>query len=355
MAGAQKRLLIVKLGAIGDCVMTVPAAHAMHRQGHAVEWVCSQAVAPVLRLYPWITLHVVDDRPLLRGSAMERAKAMMSLWRMLSRRTYDVCATLYFDRRYRALTLPVRAERKFLLSKTDRAYMLLPGRHHTDEYYRLLSGRPDDETPTQLAPVMPDGLPENPVPRVAGKRRAVIVSGGARNMMRDDALRRWPVEEYVVVADALVQRGFEVVLAGGPDDTWTVPYFAHLPVTDVTGKLSLVETISLFASAEVTVTHDTGPLHLAGMTRTALVTVFGPVDPHGRLPHRANAVALWGGEGFACRPCYDGRDYAPCTHNGCIRQITPAMVLAQIERLLDSPEPLPPQVMLPSATGLVTL
>jgi heptosyltransferase-2 len=334
MPSQAPRLLLVKFGAIGDCIMAIPAAYAMHQTGYEVDWVCGQAVAPVLTLYPWINLHVVDDRALLHGSLSERISGVLALWRTISRQNYEVCATLYYDSRYKLLTLPVRAKRKVMLSKTDRATMLLPGRHHADEYARIVTGRTDDVTPTQFAPARVPSLPPSPLPRIAGKARVVIVPGGARNMMRDDALRRWPVESYVLVAKALIARGYEVVLAGGPDDAWTSPSFAGLAVTDVIGSHSLVETVALFESADVTITHDTGPLHLAGITRTGLVAIFGPTDPRGRLPQRANCVALWGGEGFACRPCYDGRDYAPCHNNGCIQQITAAMVFTETETIL---------------------
>jgi heptosyltransferase-2 len=348
-----KRLLIVKFGAIGDVVMAIPGAWAMHCEGYSVEWLCSETVAPVLRLYPWIMPIVVDDRKLLRGSAAERATAMLGLWRRLAGKRYDVCATLYYDRRYRLLTLPGRAKRKLMLNKTDRATQLLPGRHHTDEYARILLGRADTETPTQLAPVIAEGLPANPLPRIAGKRRIVIVAAGARNTLRDDALRRWPVESYVALAETLLAVGHEVVLAGGPDDKWAREYFRGVAITDVTATLSLVEMLALLDSADVTVTHDTGPLHLAGLTSTAIVTIFGPTDPHGRLPQRANCVALWGGEGYACRPCYDGRDYADCSHNGCIREITPQMVAEQVEQLLVAGVALAPQVFEPKS--LVTI
>jgi heptosyltransferase-2 len=350
---AVKRLLIVKFGAIGDVVMAIPGAWAMHCEGYSVEWLCSDAVAPVLWLYPWITPIAVDDRKLLRGSAAERLAAMLGLWRRLAGRRYAVCSTLYYDRRYRLLTLPVRAASRVMLSKLNRATQLLPGRHHTDEYARILLGRADSETPTQLAPVRAEGLPANPLPRVAGKRRIVLVAAGARNTLRDDALRRWPVENYVALAETLLGAGHEVVLAGGPDDLWASEHFHGLAVADVTGTLSLVEMLALLDSADVTVTHDTGPLHLAGLTSTAIVTVFGPTDPHGRLPQRSNCVALWGGEGYACRPCYDGRDYADCSHNGCIREITPAMVAAQVEQLLVPGVALAPRVIEPKS--LVTI
>ena len=181
---------------------------------------------------------------------------------------------------------------------------------------------------------------------------------GARNLLRDDALRRWPLENYVALAAALLKAGHEVILAGGPDDTWASTSFTHLSVTDIIGKYSLLETLALLNSAAVTVTHDTGPLHLAGITSTAIVAIFGPTDPRGRLPQRANTVALWGGEGFACRPCYDGRDYAPCLNNGCMQQITPAMVLGEIQTLLTAQrnnQPHPPRVRTPKHTPFASL
>jgi heptosyltransferase-2 len=356
--GVAPRALIVKLGAIGDVVMAIPAAYALHREGYAIDWVASMMVAPVLRLYPWVNVIEVDERALLRGGGFTRMHGVIALWRRLGRTRYEISATLYYDRRYRLLTAGVRARRKIMLSETDRRFALLPGRHHTDEFARILLGRKDSETPFHMAPVRAKGLPSSPLARDGARQRVVIAPAGAKNLMRDDALRRWPVESYVQVAAELIERGVEVVLVGGPDDAWASPSFAGLGMTDLIGKLSLVETLALMESAEVTVTHDTGPLHLAGITSTAIVTIFGPTDPHGRLPQRENCVALWGGEGFACRPCYDGRDYAPCEHNGCVQQVTPAMALVEIERMLEAKKAgagLLPRVVVPEHTPLVKL
>jgi heptosyltransferase-2 len=214
----------------------------------------------------------------------------------------------------------------------------------------------DNETPSQLAPIFIEGLPPNPIARIWGKTRIVLVPAGARNSLRDDPLRRWPVERYVETAAALLSLGHEVILAGGPDDRWATTLFKGLAVTDKIGQLSLLETLALLDSADVTVVHDTGPLHMAGITSTAIVAIFGPTDPRGRLPQRANTVALWGGEGFACRPCYDGRDFAPCENNGCMQQITVAMVLEEVDALLTAVREgreHPPLVRVPPHTPLL--
>ena len=352
------RVLIVKLGAIGDAIMAIPAAFQLHSAGHSVDWVCGPAVLPILRLYPWIRPIVADEQHLLRGSTVQRMRELARLWRSLRRLSagepYALIATLYYDRRYRLLALPVRARRRLQLSPHDRAYRLLPGRHHTDELARILLRRPDQVLPTGLPPVpVPrEALPECPLP-ASRRPRVVLVPAGARNLLADDVLRRWPAENYVRLAGMLLERGLEVVLVGGPGDEWVQPLFASLPVIDFIGKLSLPETLALLDSAEVTVTHDTGPLHLAGLTRSGIVALFGPTNPREKLPQRPGAVALWGGEGFACRPCYDGRTFAPCPANDCLRQLTPEQVLEEVLSILKDRADgvlLAPQVRVPAST-----
>ncbi len=352
------RVLIVKLGAIGDAIMAIPAAFQLHSAGHSVDWVCGPAVLPILRLYPWIRPIVADEQHLLRGSTVQRMRELARLWRSLRRLSegepYALIATLYYDRRYRLLALPIRARRRLQLSPHDRALRLLPGRHHTDELARILLSRPDQVLPTGLPPVpVPrEALPECPLP-ASRRPRVVLVPAGARNLLADDVLRRWPAENYVRLTGMLLERGFEVVLIGGPGDEWVQSLFASLPVIDFIGKLSLPETLSLLDSADITVTHDTGPLHLAGLTRTGIIALFGPTNPREKLPQRPGAVALWGGEGFACRPCYDGRTFAACPANDCLRQLTPEQVLEEVLSMLKDRADrmlVAPQVRVPAST-----
>ncbi len=345
--------LLIKFGAIGDVVMAIPAAHQLHLAGYTIDWVCGGAVAPILAAYDWIRPIVADDRAILLGSRTAKLVALSEVWRALPQLRYDLCATLYYDSRYKLLALPVRAKRKLMLSTTDRATRLIPGRHHTDEYARILLGREDGVRPTSLPPVRPDRIPLSPVVRSSSNPQVILAPAGARNMFRDDALRRWPIELYVDLARDLTARGYDVTLIGGPEDGWASPMFAGVPVQNRIGSFTLLETLGLLDQSDVLVTHDTGPLHLAGLTSVGVVSIFGPTDPYGRLPRRANTVALWGGEGFACRPCYDGRDYAPCADNACMRQISPRMAAEQVLAVLHqrSTAPRPPRIVTLESKG----
>jgi len=356
----MNRVLMIKFGAIGDVVMAIPAAYAMHQAGAEVDWVCGAQVLPLLELYPWVRPIVVDDRTLFHGTAAERFGVLMGLWRTIGGREYALCATLYYDARYRVVSLPVRAKRRVMLSHSDRLRTLLPGRHHTDEYLRVMQGVDGGPATVGLAPVRAERLPPSSLPRLPGAERVLLVPAGARNALRSDGLRRWPMESYVAVARRLLELELAVVLVGGPDDGWASEAFRGTGatdvlgrVTDVIGRLTIVETLALMEDSDVVVTHDTGPLHLAGLTSVGIVSLFGPTDPRGRLPQRAGTMAMWGGEGFACRPCYDGRSYADCKENLCVQQVTPEMVVREVQFLLSQRRAgtlLPPRVVSPVST-----
>lgn len=330
----SKRALILKFGAIGDAVMTVPAVRALYDQGFEINWVCGKAARPLLECYSWIRLTPVDDRAILRGSTLDRVRGILNLWSKIAG-AYDLCATLYYDRRYRLLSLPVRSPRKLMLSRTSRATTLLAGRHHTDEYARILLGLDDQCREQSFTPVAPDRLPPSPLPEKTAARRIALVPGGTHNLLKQQVMRRWPIENYVNLTRSLLDRGWEVVLFGGKEDLWVKPHFQDLAVTDCINGLSLPEVVSVCNRCDAVVTHDTGPMHLAGMSEASLIGIFGPTNPGNFLPRRPFAVGIWGGQGFACRPCYDGRDFAPCEFNGCMHQVTPEFVLRELDKLLD--------------------
>jgi len=331
-----RKSLIVKLGAIGDVATVLPAAWKLRQSGSEVDWLCGKSVAPLLSCYSWVRPIVVDDARLLGESRARAILEVLRTWRSLFGSSYDLCAVLQYDRRFRLLTLPVRARRSIALDWKKRASQLVSERHHTAEYARILCDLKDEYRTENLAPLAPDRLPENPLPR-SGKTRIALVPGGARNLLRDDAQRRWPLESYVVLTRLLLDRGYEVVLTGGPGDQWVEPQFTGLPVDNRIGQWAIPQTLAFYQSCDCVVTHDTGPLHLAGLAGCGLVGLFGPTTPSKFLPRRNGVVGLWGGERLPCRPCYDGREFAPCSSNGCMISITPQRVAATIEELRANP------------------
>ncbi len=141
-------------------------------------------------------------------------------------------------------------------------------------------------------------------------------------------IKRWPAKYFAEAARKISeQKGWEILLLGGPGDSSTcAEVAARLPdrqkILDLSGKLSLRGSAAAVARADFLLTNDTGLMHIATAVGTPLTAVFGPtVRQLGYFPYRAaNARVveskLW------CRPCtHNGRAKCPLGHLRCMNDV----------------------------------
>ncbi len=105
--------------------------------------------------------------------------------------------------------------------------------------------------------------------------------------------RRWPLERFAAVADALAERGYRIVLTGSNDEspvTHAVADAMHRPVVDLGGQTSVGGLAALFEAARLQIANDTGVSHLAAAVRLPSVLIsfsdparWAPID---RWRHR---------------------------------------------------------------------
>jgi ADP-heptose:LPS heptosyltransferase len=96
--------------------------------------------------------------------------------------------------------------------------------------------------------------------------------------------KRWPGEAYGRMADGLVRRGYEIAVTGsaGEKELTRLVSEAAPGSLDLGGETVLSTLIALVARANVVVSNDTGPAHLAYALRIPSVTLFGPSTDAGR-------------------------------------------------------------------------
>lgn len=334
------RYLIVKLAALGDVVMAstiIGAIRARDPDAH-ITWLSGRGVAPLVRLFDGVDEVVaVDEVALLRGSAPARLRALLVLWGRLLSRRFDLTLLAHADARYRAALLPVRRGEVRAL-EPRRAGRMLPiaGRSFADEYARLLDA-PGSRGPIVGHAALARLREALPLPAGGNRVGVVLVPGGARNVLRESALRRWPVDRYRELAGRLLDLGHGVSLVGDADDAWVRPAFVDIRIRDEIGAHDIAGTLAVLAHADLVITHDTGPLHLASLARVPILGLFGPTMPSQFMPPDAAGELLWGGAHLACRPCYDGREFAACTDNLCMQDISVDAVLARALAILGAP------------------
>ena len=337
----MKKILIVKIGAIGDVVMALPLIKDIRdREPEAhITWLCGKQVLPLLERVEGIDrLMVVDEKRLLNQGLLNRILAILHIWKQLAFKSFDLRLYFYRSPLYQILTLPglFRETRGFRDRKTG-SRLPVQGRHHSVEYIRAWRGMggPDEITPEY--PVYqrnPDAASQKTIP---GKR-IVLACGGARNILQNNDLRRWPLENYRLLAEKIHGIGCEIVLTGAPGDAWVRDGFSSIPHTDLIGKLSLNEFIDYLSGSTLLITHDSGPLHLADLAGCPVLGLFGPTRPADFRSLNPASAFIWGGEHLSCRPCYDGKDYGSCQSNECLKSISAEQVFLKFQEMLSHSE-----------------
>jgi len=96
-------------------------------------------------------------------------------------------------------------------------------------------------------------------------------------------VKQWDLARWAEVAARLQrEHGATILLTGSAADaplSRALAAQATLPPVDLTGRLSLRETLALIAALDLFLSPDTGPMHMACAVGTPSVSVFGPSDP----------------------------------------------------------------------------
>lgn len=342
--GCTAHIYVLKLGALGDALMAGSMLREISKRwpGAKVHWIAGRPIAALIDCLDGVDEVIdVDDRALLRGGPLPRAKALLDLWSKLVRRNCDVLINAHADRRYSLLLTPlILSSGKYIRGRCGAGRRWpVPGRYHADEYLRMLGEGDDYANPRASLPHLriSASVVSQPLEEGTHSRRLILLApGGARNVLRDDALRRWPVGHYAALAELLSSvPAVKVLIVGSASDSWTEEYFKRLHCQSLIGHTSLPELAKLISSAAMVITHDSGPMHLAAAIGTPLIALFGPTNPDEKLARNKRIRVLWGGMGLPCCPCYDGRTYAPCTRNVCLGNIAPDRVFREAVALLN--------------------
>ncbi len=333
------KILIFKLGAIGDVVMASSLITAIDEKypGAEITWVCGKIVEPLVSSFGRVNkIYSIDEKKLYHGSFLKKFTTIFNLWKYLAGKRFHIVLNCYRDRRYKILLLPVSTGIYKDFGSSNEENFLLAGRYHSDEYSRMILGNNDWQLQNSRLPRIKLSA-QNRAEELLGNTkspRVILAPGGSKNILRNDDLRRWDITNYVELAKKLIAGGNKIILVGADSDSWVVQEFSGLPFINLISKTDLLDLIDIFNNSEILVTHDTGILHLAKLSSIKIVALFGPVNPKERIGINENAEILWGGAKLPCSPCYNGKTFAECSNNICMQNISVESVIERIKNFL---------------------
>jgi len=175
-------------------------------------------------------------------------------------------------------------------------------------------------------------------PAVAGKR-VIVINPNASQLI---PIRRWPLESYVGLVEALlVDPENACVLTGTKaeqaDTRFIVERIHSDRIVDLAGRTSVRDLLDLYNVADLLVTNDSGPAQLAALTDVNIMVFFGPETPALYRPlagaDRCNVLYSH----YGCSPCVSAFNQrtTECTDNLCLKTISVASVHALAAQILE--------------------
>lgn len=121
--------------------------------------------------------------------------------------------------------------------------------------------------------------------QLPGDRPTLIVSPSSSHV-----LRNWRAERYAAAMDHAAARGWRVVMTGGPSTSERGMADAilagcrHAPI-DLTGKDTLKQLLAMLERAQLVLTPDSGPMHMANAVGTAVLGLHAASNPDRSGPY----------------------------------------------------------------------
>lgn len=336
-----RNLLCVRLDSIGDVLMTTPAIRACRETfGCRTALLTSNAGAAAAKYVPEIDDVVAFEAPWMKVAAPASTELMIS---ELKSRRFDaaVIFTVYSQS-------PLPAAYLCYLAGIPRRLA-----HCRENPYHLLTHwQPDPEPATvvrhevqrQLDLVASVGA------RAAHQRLSFAVPGWARERVRrllkpmrrpvvvvhpgaSAASRRYPPELYARALDALIdQTGCEMLFTGdGGEEELVRSVQAGMsnPSRSLAGGLDLAELGALIAQADLLISNNTAPAHIAAALDTPVVELYALTNPQ-HTPWQVESRVLF--HDVPCRNCY--KSVCPAGHHDCLKRVPPESVTAAARELL---------------------
>jgi ADP-heptose:LPS heptosyltransferase len=332
------RILVIRLGAVGDVVRTLPAVSSLRcaYPGSHVTWLVEAGAAGVLEGQPWIDAVLVFPRhrlaEVLAGPRRRDAvRELRHFLRALRGRDFDLVLDFHAILRSAALArlsgsarrvsyaAPFAREGAWLFA-TDRA-RLAPRRAsrfaRNAALVRFLGV--DDRAAT--VPMRVDARAAERMARALGTGHAPIaIHPGSSDAT---ASKRYTEEGYAAVARALARDGLPVVVTRGPARDDEACARAVVDAAQGAARLApptprLRDLAALLSVCRATLGGDTGPLHISSLVGTPVVQVLGPTDPVENAP--------WHGTPSRTLRARDG----------AISQLAPQDLVAAVRELLEA-------------------
>ncbi|MBF7073369.1 glycosyltransferase family 9 protein [Glaciecola sp. MH2013] len=273
------QLCILRLSAIGDVCHAVAMVTRIqqYRPDIKITWIIGKIEHQLIEGMPGVEFIIYDKKA--GKAAKEQVK------NALNGRVFDALFVMQVALRANLLSRVVKAKRRigFDWKRSKEGHRLFANEYiEAKQYAHVLDGFmgfadkldiPKVQTPSWKMPVSEDDW-EWAARQTQSLGKYVVISPAASK-----AERNWTVHGYVAVAKHLSDKGYKVVLCGGPgpldaDISERILAQSDCIALNLVAKTSLKQMLAVLAKADLVLAPDTGPAHMATAMGTKVVGLY---------------------------------------------------------------------------------
>lgn len=353
-----KRILVLRLDLIGDLVLSLPVVRLLKRTypDAEIDLLAIPSSSKVVMSDPDLAEVIAYDPNIWRRpKALLKMQSWREVWALRGRllaRHYDLAISV-FGPWAAILAVLSGAQRRVGFGRESYPGFMtdsVPGAHwqsgdhlHEVDYCLKLSQAagaaitPDDRIPCLYV----DRQACEEVDEILHQEgirldRPIIACHVSSN---NGQSKRWPTPYWAKLINRLISNeNMTVVLTGASNDLPFIEIIlrhTHEQPVNLAGKTSLTQLAALLQRANLLITGDSGPMHIAAAVGTPLIAIHGPTDPAKSGPVSPHATVLR--SDIWCSPCYTAKGKpADCRFftTQCMKDITVEQVLTIIHQKL---------------------
>ncbi len=276
-------LCLLRLSAIGDVCHAVAMVQAIQRQYPQLKitWVIGKLEYQLLKHLPGIEFVIFDKS--------QGWRSYFNLHKALKGRRFDVLLHMQVALRATLASLAISAKVRVGFDRarakegqwlvTNHRVEPLAQPHVLDGFMGFAKAiGVSDITPSWNIPV-PQADTEFAQRQIADGEKVLVICAAASK-----AERNWLPERYAAVAQHAVNKGYRVILCGGPtalektlaDD---IANACSAKLDNLVGKTSLTQLLALLKRASLVLAPDTGPAHMAVTQGTPVIGLYAHSNP----------------------------------------------------------------------------
>ena len=344
-------ILIVKLSAIGDVIHTLPASNALRKAypEARITWLVEEAAYDLVKDHPALDRVLVSKRKrwlkeLQSPLFLNAVKEIYGFIKELRDTHYDMILDFQALLKSGILIALSRGKRKIGFGKglehMEHSYLFLNERlpavsmeHHALSRGLMMLNAIGIATPQVEYKLAVSDHDHQKVDNLL--RRYGLVNPGRFVVVNPVAKwesKLWSIRKFSQLADRIItEYDARVVFTGSLEDRQTIQQIKAgmtKPAINLAGETTLKMLAALYAKADVVISTDTGPMHLAVAMGTTVVALFGPTAFWRTGPYGSGHQIVTAGQ--ACAPCFKRH----CPTIDCMDLISVGQVFDAVSKIM---------------------